>query len=426
MRDRSFKLGVVNGVLFEGTMGLMSPGMVMSAFFLRITGSTVFASLPMTLMYLGWIWPQLFISNFAESRERKKPIYLVGGSLRSTALTGMGLLAFTLGENPSGWFVWVFPALYFMYCSAGGVGGVAFMDVVAKTVPPTRRGFFWGLRGFFAGILGIASGFYVRHMLGDSGPGFPTSYALLFCTAVPFITAAFLAFAAIEEPVTTEGRPRTPFRQYLAEGMAIFRDDRNYRLLFYSRALISLATMGQVVFIPYAIKALGLAEAIVGVLVMVATAFALPTNFLWSRIADRSGNRLLLLTAIGGYLLAPPLALASYYVPAVPLNLPGLGPTDLRGVVFIAAFVLAVTMSRGYWMGAMNYLLEISPEDRRPSYQAFVSVLSAPFTLVPVLAGWVAQVATFRATFVASGAFTLCMLLVIHRLGEPRKGDSVQ
>lgn len=424
MRDRAFKLGVINGILFEAIMAIMNPSMVMSAFFLRVTGSTVFASLPSTLMYLGWVWPQLFISNVAESLDRKKPIYVIGGSVRIVSLAVMAGLAFFLDNAPSGWFVLVFPLLYFVYCSGGGIGGVAFMDVVAKTVPTTRRGLFWGVRGFFGGILGICAGFYVRYMLGSSGPAFPSNYALLFATATPILILSIWAFAAVDEPVTTAKRDRTPFRQYLAEGVEIFREDRDYRLLFLVRALMSLTMMGQVVFIPFAIKALSLPESIVGVLMMVATGFALPSNFLWSRIADRRGNRLVMLVAMGIYLLVPPMAIVSYYAPPLPLGIPLLAGWNLRAGVFVLAFILSAIANKGYFLGYMNYLLEISPEDRRPSYQAFMGVLSAPFTLVPLLAGWLAQNVSFQATFASGMLFGAGVYALLLKLREPRNEDA--
>jgi len=89
--------------------------------------------------------------------------------------------------------------------------------------------------------------------------------------------------------------------------------------------------------------------------------------------------------------------------------------------VFVLAFILSAIANKGYWLGYMNYLLEISPEDRRPSYQAFMGVLSAPFTLAPLLAGWLAEHVSFQATFASGVLFGAGVYALLMRLREPRE-----
>ena len=72
MRYKSFRLGVINGALFEVVIATMQPGLVLSAFFFKLTDSTFYAALPMTLMYLGGLWPPLIVAHIAEGMERKK------------------------------------------------------------------------------------------------------------------------------------------------------------------------------------------------------------------------------------------------------------------------------------------------------------------------------------------------------------------
>lgn len=130
----------------------------------------------------------------------------------------------------------------------------------------------------------------------------------------------------------------------------------------------SLAYIGGVVFIPYAIKVLGLPESVVGTFMVISTCFSLPSNFLWSHIGDRYGNKLLLLITTGISLMIPLIAIVSYYLPPIGVEVPILGSTfNLRGIVFMGAFALGGLVMTGKFMGDSNYLLEIAPEEQRPS-----------------------------------------------------------
>jgi MFS family permease len=422
MKDKAFTLGVLNGVFFGAVMAMINPGMVLSAFFLKLTNSTFLSTLPMALMQLGWIWPQIIISKVVETRERKKPFYVFAGVSRFIFLGLMAFLTFLLGSEHPGSLALICAILYFGYSSGAGVSGIPFWDIVGKTVPPTRRGRFMGLRGFFGGILSFASGFYIRYMLGESGPPFPNNYALIYATALFFLLISSSCFFAVPEPVKPIKKRKTSFREHLINGLGIFRRDRNYRLLFLVRVLGSLAYIGGVVFIPYAIKILGLPESAVGTFMVISTCFSLPSNFLWSHIGDRYGNRLLLLITTGISLMIPLIAIASYYLPPIQTEMPILGSAfNLRGITFMFTFALAGLVIAGRFIGDSNYLLEIAPDEQRPSYLAFMSVMLAPTSAIPLFGGMIAELISFQATFALSFLFGLMSYLLMFKLEEPRR-----
>jgi MFS family permease len=420
-QGRAFKLGILNGVLFAVVMSAIRPDMVLSAFFLKLTDSTFFATLPIALMRIGSLWPQLIVSNVVEAKERKKPFYIVAATARVTFLGMMALSTYLFGLQHPGLLITLVPILYFSYSSGSGVCGIAFMDMVGKTVPANRRGRFMGLRGFLGGILGFASGFYVRYMLGVTGPDFPANYAWLYATASIFQAGTLLAFAGIPEPINKVRDERIAFRKHLAQGLSILKQDRDYKIFFLVRLVNSLSLIGTMVFIPYAVKELGMPDSIVGVLMIISVCFGLPSNFLWSHLSDKYGNRLLLLISTGVHTLVPIVALASYYFPDYSLNFMGY---DLRVLIFIIAFTLSAAAMKGRRMGYSNYMLEIAPEERRPSYLAFMSVLLAPTTLVPLMAGVIAELISFQATFTLSFVFGLVGYMSTLKLTEPRDGTN--
>ena len=420
MKNRAFKLSVLNGIFFAVVMSTLQPGIVLSAFFLKLTDSTLFATIPMALRQVGWLWPQLIVSNVAEAREQKMPFYVIPSTVRLVLLALISFFTYMLGVSQPGLLIVIFSVLYFAHSSCSGVCGIAFWDIIGKIIPANKRGKFMALRGFLGGILGLASGLYVKYMLGANGPAFPHNYAYLFITAAIFQAGTSLSFALVREPPSEVKKDRIPFKEHLLQGMRVFKTDRDYRLLLKVRVLNSLSMLGGMVFIPYAIKQIGMPESSVGILIIISACFALPANFLWSHIGDNYGNRLLLLICTGIYLLVPVIAFASYYVNPIPLRIPFLNGYDLRGMVFVLAFVVSGLALRGRGVGDLNYLLELAPEDKRPSYLAFMSVLLAPTVFVPLVAGVVAERLSFQASFALSFVFCVAAFLHMLRLGEPR------
>ena len=250
--------------------------------------------------------------------------------------------------------------------------------------------------------------------------------AALFFTATLFLIISVSVFAAVPEPAAKSRRERGAFRDHLKRGLATLGEDRNYRLLIATRIMLAATMIGQVVFIPYALKGLALPESIVGVLMIMAACFALPSNFLWSHLSDHYGNRRLLLVAVNICLAAPVCAIASSYAPGWrPVDLLP-DSYDLRALLFILAFIMGAIGARGCFMGTTNYLLEIAPEDRRPSYMAFMRVLQAPTLLMPLVGGTIAEWVSFQATFILACAAGLGTLLLIVRLDEPRQVESTE
>ena len=73
----------------------------------------------------------------------------------------------------SPWLVALFFALLTAYSMGAGLTGLAFMDMVAKAIPPTRRGGFFAQRSFWGGLLALAVGvpatLYVQYAFGQTG-----------------------------------------------------------------------------------------------------------------------------------------------------------------------------------------------------------------------------------------------------------------
>ena len=152
-------------------------------------------------MRLTYMISSLLISNIAETWPRKKIFYIGGGTFRAIILGLISLATYTLGTNHPNLLIWLFLVLLGFYSAGIGSSSIGFNEIIAKTISFRRRGQLMGLRGFFGGIVGIASGFYVRFMLDDTGSSFPQNYACLYATAAFFLGCCVFSFGLINEPV---------------------------------------------------------------------------------------------------------------------------------------------------------------------------------------------------------------------------------
>ena len=149
----------------------------------------------------------------------------------------------------------------------------------------------------------------------------------------------------------------------------------------------------------------GIGAADVGILLGAQTAGALLSNPLWGWLGDGAG-KLAMLRMVAIVRMVPPFI-------AIWLIWAGAG---LIG--FALLFVLIGAMMNGVTIGYLGYLMEISPDDRRPAYSAYFNALAAPAALLPLLgAGFVALI-SIQAVFGAAILAALWQIYLLTRIAR--------
>lgn len=64
----------------------------------------------------------------------------------------------------------------------------------------------------------------------------------------------------------------------------------------------------------------------------------------------------------------------------------------------------------------MAYLLDIAPEDRRPTYTSFMNAAMLPQGLLAVLGGWQVALISYQNIFMVSLAFVLVAAWMARKL----------
>jgi len=405
--SRTFILGVTNGVLFNLAEALIGGTTVLPLFISTLTGSKVLVGLAGTMSQAGWYMPQYVVAGFIEHLKRKKPVYVWSGLVRCVAIWTIAILVPVLAGSRVGLFVVAFFISYSIYTLGAGVAGISFMDIVAKAIPATRRGTFFGARLSFGGILSAFAGFFVRDVL-NSRP-FPDNFAILFIVAAVVVTIAIMSFALASEPDAPVNENRIPYRKFLRRGPRLLRTNRNYRTFFIVRVLLSVWSMALPFYILYASDELDLDPGAAGVFLAIQMVGFVISNLLWGSLSDRIGNKIVLLLVSGIAVISPLLAILSG-------RCVWLGSTWCFGIVF---FFLGFTLS-GVRLGQNNYMLDVSPDAERPTYLGFMNTLLAPVLLLSMVGGYIIEKASFEALFFAVMGTAILALLVSFRMDEPR------
>ena len=184
----------------------------------------------------------------------------------------------------------------------------------------------------------------------------PYNFALLGALSLVGFTIGIASFGMVREPPSHVTAAHRDVRDIVRRAPQILRDSRDYRLFIAARILVRSGQIAEPFYIIYATEVLGLSPGVAGVLVATWALAAALSNVVWGRVADRHGNRRLLLLAGSLMMLAPVLMVL---IPLVA------HPTASPALLTVALALVALCSGAGndgVMIAAMTYLIEVSPE----------------------------------------------------------------
>lgn len=411
---RNFSLGLLNGAFFNLFSALLDPSLVLSWFVSQLTTSNFLIGLIVPIQHGGWFLPQLVVSSYLQRRQRKLPFYTYMAGVRVT-IWGLMTLAVFLIEDAAVLLV-VFFILLAAYSLGSGLGGICFVDIVAKAIPPTRRGAFFGWRRFLGGLLALGGSLLVKYILDERrGLAFPDNYAVLFLLSFFTLCVAVGCFILVVEPLEPVNKAKITLGKQFRRALDLPRRDKNYRRFLTMRLLLMAAEIATPFYIIYAKRALSVSVSMVGVYLTGATMAGFASTLLWGRISDRRGNKLLIILSSSLGLFIPLIAMS--IVPLADL-LPGL--REFTSGLFALVFIVSGGSKAGAMMGNMNFLLEIAPADDRPLYIGLTNTILGIALLASSVGGLIVDLVGFTVLFSLALAFYALALFLTLKLQEPR------
>jgi cation transport regulator ChaC len=189
------------------------------------------------------------------------------------------------------------------------------------------------------------------------------------------------------------------------------RDDQRFRLFLFAQWLGGVAAMA----LPFYVLQATSAGSDAAILLGAQTIGALSSNPLWGWWGDRLGKTSLLgITAALGFV--PPALTLGW------MAMTDRWPDAAALPWFIAVFALLGAAANGATIAQLGYLMEVSPNERRPAYSGYFNTLVAPVTVLPILGAAFAEATSYAAVFAASGAAALLQILAVRRLRKLEGG----
>lgn len=377
----NFVVNVLDLAFFNLAMSFIFGATVLSLYASHLTSSAALIGLIPAVQQVGHYLPQLFLARYVETLPQKKPLIVRVSVVERLPYLFVALTALLWPGAPN-WLAFTILLLSLgLATSAGGLMGPAWQNMLAKVIRPERRGIFFGIANASGGLLGVAGAALSRWVLATYD--YPTSFGLCFLLAFLSQVISWLGLRANREPSRDPAKVSLPPREYFRRLPDVLRRDANFSRYLVSRALIILGTMAASFYIVYARRAFGVDDAFAGTLTMVALLSQTAFTPLLGALADRKGHKwateVCTLLGAGAAVLA---VLSS-------------STAWLYGV-----FVLLNASTSGMMVASMSMTMTFAEPDDLPTYIGLANtLLAAPILVAPVLGGWIADLAGFRALF---------------------------
>ncbi len=419
---RTYRIAILNGIIAMAGLRLADEGTIIPLLMHRLTGMAWVVGVTLGVSMIARTVALIVLARRLDTLAYKKPHYIISGIVRCLALLVTGAALFWAES----FGLRVVAAIVFAGVLARGVGGayanLAFTDMVAKAVPTTKRGSLWLWRRVIGlAIAGAVVAPLVRYLVGPTSPfPFPVNFAILFTTSAGIMSFAWLIFSTVEEPPSHASSRRLALGAHLVRGWRMLKRDAGYRRLIRARLMLGLAGGIRPFFIVFASKVWGLGDEVVATFLAVQIGAEVRAAIVAGRMSDRLGNRRVLLMAS--------MALASSALVAVAAAFGqwkfavNFGPWTVTAQVALLSVAFA---AGGFYLsaltiGSMNYMMDIAPERKRPSYLAFMGLFTLPMAIGPMVYGWAADALGYRVVFTTGLTLAAAALYFATQLLEPR------
>ncbi len=171
------------------------------------------------------------------------------------------VVAMLIGKDRPELILLAFLICYSIAAVGDGLVGVPWADLTTTSLDNRWRARMLGLTAAGTGVIMLLAAPLIGVLLGDTGPGFPTNYAILFgASGLLFVISIPLGMFFHELPGGKARETLPSFREFLPDLGRVLRDDVPFRAFIIMRILTSLFMMAAPFYVGYATVQLGLSS----------------------------------------------------------------------------------------------------------------------------------------------------------------------
>jgi len=401
---RNFSLGVLNGTFFMAAIAFIAGSTVLPVFISKLTDSRVLIGIISHVEWFGWLLPQLFAAIFLAHRRKALGFYNRLSFIRMTIFAICIASIFIFSDNYKAILI-IFGTGLTIFALSSGLAGVAFMEIVGKTIPINKRGSFFGLRMFSGGLLAAIGGIAVKKIM--AAYPFPYDFGYICIVAWVLMLLGLVCFALLKEPENKDTLDKASPLKNLITAMGIFRENNDLKKLIFSKMWSNTALLATPFYVIFAIENLHAKEWMAGIYLTSQMVGYLTSNLLWGWLSNHVSNRLVILLSTVLRIVSPVIALTSFIF-------------EIDPYLFSSVFFFMGMAEAGIDMGYMNYLLEISPSRGRPLYIGLMHTFIAPTVLFAGLGGIISNIISLKGLFATVVITLIISLWISSKLKEPR------
>ncbi len=397
----------LEGGFYMGGMAFLSPDSVLPKMVDSLGGKVAVVAMMPVLMGAAFSVTQLFIAPVVERLHRLKPWVMLFGFLQRLPYLITGLLLLfrqDMGQDTLRTLVVLTPVASGLI---GGIGVVAWMEMVTRMIPEKQRASGWAVRYVMQALIGIAAGPAIHWIL-THRPG-ADGYAVLHLIAFGFLALSYIAQAPMREHllgnVEAAPKPRLPYFTYLAGLPHLFISTPHLIRL----ACVRFTGMGYLMLLGFltkhALDVTGRPEADEGFFVTASQIGTVLGSLLAGWIGNRSGGKVLL---IASRVICIAVCMWASLVSSYPAFLVAF---------FVVGFGLFVDR-----VGDLTLSAELCPVERRSTLQAALSFTTAIALMGAAFIGGQIYTHTASITAVAGtgAAMAVISIIILRRIPEPR------
>jgi MFS family permease len=388
-------------------MSFMSISAIMPVYVRHLTASPLVLGLIPALTDFGWFAPQLFFAPFVERLPRKYPWVMVLGAVERVPYLLMPLAVLALHGLSSSAAIVLFMMLWLWKSFGSGFVASPWQEMIAKVIPVSNRGRFFGLANLTGQLLGVGGSALAVTIL--AGVEYPYNFALSFGVGALWIWVSYAFIAFTREPA----QPAATHTQridcaYGRRLLSILQRDVNFRTYLISRWLAYFGGMATGFIAVYAVEQFHLPDSVAAIYTGILYAASVVGYGVGGTLGDRLGHRRVMQLAGVMWLSALSTMLLITITQATWL---------LYGVFALLGFSNAVGVTADF-----NLAMEFGPEAERPTYVGLARTSTGPALLIaPLIGGLIAQSIGYPAMFITSLLFAVSGLYVLtRRVKEPR------
>lgn len=401
---RNYNLLVAEGILFTVGLVFFDPNTILPLLMERLTASAVLIG------FVGAVEPfakgliPLLAGNWVNSMPMKKPFLITAMSVGRLPLWILGLsLIWITPANPLFWAALLL-IVQLLFWFGDSAGDPAWMDMVGKSVPDTRRGRFFATRQVVGGLISVLGGTLVARILGWDQLVFPANYGVIVTIAALIYTANVGTFIGLIERAGKTA-PRLPIKELVLALPDYLRRNHAFSLTMVIFLCVNLARLSLPFYIVFGRHSFGIGEAALGLLIPLQIAGRILGAASWGWIGDRYGHHWAIRGVAATCTIPPLLALIMAWF-----------NTWIPHLFFFSLLFFFLGFFLEGWSPFINYMLAVVPERQRTLYAGLMGIGNIPVAVAPVLGGLLLQQLGYPFLFVTTAVLTGVGLLIAVRL----------